>query len=119
MASSSNFDDESNKVDVTLDDLFSQLSILWNVKPRGCKKEFKIVTPSKSNTICLMLSGEEPVIVNADNIENVNHPNKRPSKKRQTKEQGKEQAELVENEAIVDDLKESNEVKVINENSIL
>jgi hypothetical protein len=111
MASSSNFDDASNKVEVTLEDLFNQLSILWNVKPKGRKKEIKNITPSKSNTICLMLSGEEPVILNADNIENDNNSNKIPSKKRQDKEQVKEQSEEeVQNEIIEDDIKDIIEV---------
>jgi hypothetical protein len=128
MASSSTFDDYSNQVEVTIEDLFNQLSFLWNVKPKGRKKESKKQKLSKSTTICLRVSGEEPVVLNTDpcDIDNNDFTTiitpiklydislipekpkeiliKRPSKKRQSKEEGKQKK--TKEEVVQEDVKE-------------
>lgn len=48
--SSEGFGDEDKTIEVTLEDLFEKLSIIWDVKPRGRKREKKEKSKVKSSS---------------------------------------------------------------------
>lgn len=48
--STEGFGDEDKTIEVTLEDLFEKLSVIWDVKPRGRRREKKDKTKAKSNS---------------------------------------------------------------------